>query len=121
MATVGPYPIPATTLEAGANSAGPASFPAGYAGVLLELDLTSWTAADTIAVTSQFSYDGGATWLDGPGATFHGGMQTTKGGTSTTLAGVGGTVPRPGTAGQVRGAITVPSPGQTSGRVTLYS
>ena len=129
MATSKVLTFPSFALQAGDNRtpwsplSGADHIGAGWSLVNLQMDTTAWAATDQIALATEFSEDGGATWQPGPSITLHGGVQTSKGGGQTNFAGVVGDLPSastPTTAKtQGRVFLTVPSAGHSAGTVTF--
>lgn len=105
-----------TSLATGVNVTPDAAVPAGTTGYRFEVNVTAWTAGQTIALTVEFSQDSWASVVGGAGLTVNGGPHTAKDGATPALPGVEANMP-PGSGWRVRGRITVPAPGTLTGNV----
>lgn len=115
------FPIPLTTLPAGARTFGPASIADTDSSVTFSIDrtvaggLNSLTDASVLALQAEMSTDGGVTWhaVDNTAGTdthwsTTGGVFTNRNGTVTTSS---GTWPlAPGTSRRLRATVTVSGP-----------
>ncbi len=113
------FPLPSRGLASGLNTF-QAPFNSGqHTGFQLGLDLTSWTASDSISVTIRFSNDSGATWVGGCGFTATGGPHTAIDGITPAMPNCGSDFPFLNQSCLVRVQVTVPRAGNISGQLVL--
>jgi len=92
---------------AGTITFGPVTLAVNLSTVTLRFDVTEARAGDNVSYTTEYSFDGGSSWSQGPSGLFAGGTPKTLPVVGSLLSTDTVMLPRPDLVRQVRGVVTI--------------